>query len=88
MGPIEFLGVLGGIVSVIVAVMAAIRLLGRGPTPPWELENEANARFLPSSDPHDPRCPRCRGRGRLAGLAGKECPVCQGRRHVRFGPET
>lgn len=73
---------------VVIVVIAGMRRLGRGRTPPWELENETNARFVPSSDPHDPRCPRCHGRGKLAGLMGRECPVCHGLRHVRFGPET
>jgi len=54
----------------------------------WEVENEANARFLPSPDPHNPRCPRCHGRGELAGPGRRVCPVCLGQRHVRFGPGT
>jgi tRNA(Ile2) C34 agmatinyltransferase TiaS len=69
------------------AAVTTVRRRRRGrEVPAWEIENEANARFVPSADPHHPRCPRCHGRGKLAGLAGRECPVCQGLRHVRFGP--
>ncbi len=68
------------------AVTGAVRRRRGREVPAWEIENEANARFVPSSDPHHPRCPRCHGRGKLAGLAGRECPVCGGLRHVRFGP--
>ena len=67
-------------------VARALRRRRGREVPAWEIENEANARFVPSADPHHPRCPRCHGRGKLAGLAGRECPVCQGLRHVRFGP--
>ena len=54
--------------------------------PAWEIQNEANARFVPSSDPHHPVCPRCQRSREAGGPVGRECPVCQGLRHVRFGP--
>lgn len=68
------------------AVVTAMRRYRGREVPAWEIENEASARFVPSSDPHHPRCPRCHGRGKLAGLTGRECPLCLGHRHVRFGP--
>ncbi|MDQ6782010.1 MAG: hypothetical protein M3063_00890 [Actinomycetota bacterium] len=84
--------------SIIVIVILAIGMIGaltamaqrsRGhKLEHWELENEENGRFLPSPDPHNPRCPRCHGRGKVAGVAGRECPVCLGEKYVRFGPGT
>ncbi|MDQ2726499.1 MAG: hypothetical protein M3Y91_01225 [Actinomycetota bacterium] len=81
--------VLVALLVAVAGVIAAAFWRRRGhEVPAWEIENEANARFVPSSNPHHPRCPRCHGRGMLAGPADRECPVCLGHRHVRFGPET
>lgn len=71
---------------VITAIVGTARRSRGHKLSPWELENEAHAQFVPSSDVHNPRCPRCHGRGKLAGLAGRDCPVCLGHKHVRFGP--
>lgn len=50
-----------------------------------ERENEANADFRPSADGSDPMCPRCHGKG-VTGVPPMTCPLCDGHRHVRFGP--